>query len=61
MAQKKGNLGNLNNDVNETVNYLNSEPRLGMPDGFAKDNDLADAYTQDPNEDLLLSGFPSFI
>lgn len=40
---------------------LNAGPRLDMPDGFANGNDLADAYTWDPNEDLLLSGFPSFI
>lgn len=40
---------------------LNAGPRLDMPDGFANGNDLADAYTWDSNEDLLLSGFPSFM
>lgn len=40
---------------------LNAGLRLDMPDGFANDNDLADAYTYNPNEDLLLSGFPNFI
>lgn len=40
---------------------LNAGLRLGMPDRFANDNDLAGAYTYKPNEDLLLSGFPGFI
>lgn len=41
--------------------YLNAGLRLDRPDGFPNDNDLADAYTYNPNEDLLLSGFPNFI
>lgn len=40
---------------------LNAGPRLDVSDGFANDNDLADTHTWDPNEDLLLSGFPGFI
>lgn len=40
---------------------LNAGARLDMPDGFVNDNDLADGYTWDPNEDVLLSGFPFFI
>lgn len=40
---------------------LNPGARLDMPGEFVNDNDLADAYTQESNEDLLLSGSPFFI